>query len=113
MTSASCARNIPHWAQRLSDAGYRTGYFGKWHVERTNELERFGWQVNGCNQAAAFRAIGAGDGGRGNLLDHAVLEGYKEGPEGYNRVLHYGVTDVPTEERDFARITQQCPRFSG
>lgn len=37
----------PHWAQRLQSAGYRTGYFGKWHVERTHELERFGWTVNG------------------------------------------------------------------
>ena len=34
----------PHWAQRLSDAGYRTGYFGKWHIERSNRLEEFGWQ---------------------------------------------------------------------
>ena len=23
----------PHWAERLTDAGYNTGYFGKWHVE--------------------------------------------------------------------------------
>ena len=22
----------PHWAQRLAAAGYRTGYFGTWHV---------------------------------------------------------------------------------
>src|SRR5690606_221180 len=31
----------PHWAQRLSAAGYKTGYFGKWHVERNNEPERY------------------------------------------------------------------------
>ena len=34
----------PHWAQRLVDAGYSTAYFGKWHVERTNNLRSFGWQ---------------------------------------------------------------------
>ena len=39
--------NKPHWAQGLAAAGYRTGYFGKWHIERTNDVPRFGWQVNG------------------------------------------------------------------
>ena len=38
----------PYWAQRLTDAGYNTGYFGKWHVERSNELSRFGWQQQGA-----------------------------------------------------------------
>ncbi|MHC5035446.1 MAG: sulfatase-like hydrolase/transferase, partial [Planctomycetota bacterium] len=32
-----------HWAQRLADAGYVNGYFGKWHVEQTGLLESFGW----------------------------------------------------------------------
>ena len=32
----------PHWAQRLVEKGYRTGYFGKWHVERSDDLNRFG-----------------------------------------------------------------------
>ena len=40
--------------QRLQAAGYRTGYFGKWHVERTNDLERFGWQVNGAAGTAYY-----------------------------------------------------------
>src|SRR5690554_7371945 len=44
----SCLRlDHPHWAQRLEQVGYSTGYFGKWHVERTNRLESFGWMVNG------------------------------------------------------------------
>lgn len=33
----------PHWAQKLMAAGYRTGYFGKWHLERSGRLEKFGW----------------------------------------------------------------------
>ena len=42
----SCLRTgFPHWAQRLEQAGYRTGYFGKWHVERSGDLARFGWQA--------------------------------------------------------------------
>jgi len=31
------------WAQRLTEAGYATGYFGKWHVEQTNRPDRFGF----------------------------------------------------------------------
>jgi len=26
------------WSQRLAQQGYRLGYFGKWHVERSNML---------------------------------------------------------------------------
>ena len=39
----------PHWAERLTAAGYSTGYFGKWHVERDNAPGRFGWQVDGVS----------------------------------------------------------------
>ena len=35
--------HLVHWPQRLQDAGYRTGYYGKWHAEQSQELERFGW----------------------------------------------------------------------
>jgi arylsulfatase A-like enzyme len=34
---------LPMWSQRLAEAGYTGGYFGKWHVERSNKLERFGF----------------------------------------------------------------------
>jgi arylsulfatase A-like enzyme len=46
----------PHWAQRLQAAGYHTGYFGKWHVERSHDLARFGWAVNGESAAPAAQA---------------------------------------------------------
>jgi arylsulfatase A-like enzyme len=42
----------PHWAQRLQAAAYRMAYFGKWHVERTNELVRFGWQEHAVQGSA-------------------------------------------------------------
>ncbi len=103
----------PHWAQRLSDAGYRTGYFGKWHIERTNELENFGWQVNGCDKGSAYRSLGAGVENKETLLDDSSTTGYKSGPDGYNDVLHYGVTDVPTEQRGFASITKMACDFLG
>ena len=101
----------PHWAQRLREAGYRTGYFGKWHVERTNRLEDFGWEVNGCDAGAAFRALGEGVASTEALLDEHSLAVYKTGPEGYNRVLHYGVTDVPPEQRSFALTVGMARQF--
>lgn len=30
-------------SQQLKNEGYRLGYFGKWHIERSHELERFGF----------------------------------------------------------------------
>ncbi len=34
---------LPHWSQRLAEAGYVNGYFGKWHVEQSERLSDFGW----------------------------------------------------------------------
>ena len=34
---------LTYWSQPLAAAGYRLGYFGKWHVEQTGRLEDFGW----------------------------------------------------------------------
>lgn len=101
----------PHWAQRLSESGYRTGYFGKWHIERTNRLEEFGWQVNGCDEGAAFRALGEGVASKEQLLKEHSLAKYKEGPEGYNRVLHYGVTEVPPDQRGLSVTTGLAEEF--
>jgi hypothetical protein len=33
------APELVHWAQRLSAAGYRTGYFGKWKLTQSDKLE--------------------------------------------------------------------------
>ncbi|NLS79665.1 MAG: sulfatase-like hydrolase/transferase, partial [Chloroflexi bacterium] len=32
------------WSQRLAAHGYRCGYFGKWHVERSENLRHFGFE---------------------------------------------------------------------
>jgi len=101
----------PHWAQRLRDTGYRTGYFGKWHIERTNQLEDFGWQVNGSDATSAYRSIGEGTKGLDDLLKPGDIARYESGPEGYNEVLHYGVTDTPPEERRIGLIGRMAGDF--
>ena len=81
----------PHWAQRLEAAGYRTGYFGKWHVERSNDLSRFGWQTQAEVQ--------------GKMVPEEAgysLEKFTEMP-GYRRSRFYGVTDAPMAERGLGR----------
>lgn len=110
----SCLRtDHPHWAQRLTATGYRTGYFGKWHIERSNQLEDFGWQVNGCDQVAAQRSLGDGLAAVGDLLEDAVLARYLEGPEGYNRVLRCAVTRVPPAQRRLGKTTDDALAFLG
>jgi len=37
------SQKLPHFSERLAEAGYACGYFGKWHVEQTSDLGRFGW----------------------------------------------------------------------
>ncbi|MFQ5593287.1 MAG: sulfatase-like hydrolase/transferase [Anaerolineae bacterium] len=42
---ANLKADLPFWTRSLQEAGYRTAYFGKWHVERTNRLEDFGFEI--------------------------------------------------------------------
>jgi arylsulfatase A-like enzyme len=93
----------PHWAQRLRDAGYRTGYFGKWHVERTHRLEDFGWEINGGDNSTMLRERMAGSDIHPSPETFS-LEGFLEGP-GYPRHRFYGVTSVPPERRRTGVIT--------
>ncbi|MCP4786984.1 MAG: sulfatase-like hydrolase/transferase [Fuerstiella sp.] len=89
----------PHFAQRLSAAGYRTGYFGKWHVERTQDVTQFGWQEGVVKGAEHVKSIGRGEQGPRTFELDESLTGYVEGPRGYKRILHWGVTDTPLDER--------------
>ncbi len=99
----------PHWAQRLTDAGYLTGYFGKWHIERSNDLRRFGWQVDCGSDGdrmrprmhAAHQAAGQAE------LKHAR---YYQTP-GYAKSVFYGATNVPPEQRGMGIVATEALRF--
>ena len=52
---------LAYFSQRLAEAGYVNGYFGKWHVEQTQRLEDFGWHEHdtGCGGARPERVEGS------------------------------------------------------
>ncbi|NKB66348.1 MAG: sulfatase-like hydrolase/transferase [Candidatus Latescibacteria bacterium] len=106
----SCLRTRhPHWAQTLDGAGYRTGYFGKWHVERSNRLADFGWQTDGSSQSDLYREARRaipGDAGKPSYQ----MAHYCENP-GYKRALLYGVTDARLEQRNMGLTTALASDF--
>lgn len=89
----------PHFAQRLSENGYDTAYFGKWHIERSQEVERFGWQTGIVKGAEHLKGLGRGDRGPGKEALLSKLSGHIDGPPGYKRILHWGVTQTPLNDR--------------
>ncbi len=102
---ANLRTQYPHWAQHLVAADYKTGYFGKWHVERTNQLENFGWQQHSFQDAykSTFTAPAK--------EAHYSLEGFVDSPPGYQRSRFYGVTNVPPEHRGMGKWTSQASEF--
>ncbi len=100
-----------HFAQNLSDVGYRTGYFGKWHIERSQEVSRFGWQDSVVKGAAHVKNLGRGQAGPATFELDESLTGYVEGPRGYKKILHWGVTDTPLAERYPGLTVADAERF--
>lgn len=88
-----------HFAQNLSDCGYRTGYFGKWHIERSQDVARFGWQESVVKGTSHVKNLGRGQAGPPTFELDESLTGYVEGPPGYKKILHWGVTDTPPHKR--------------
>ncbi len=104
----------PHFAQRLKAGGYNTGYFGKWHVERTNRLEPFGWDVN-CVNAVGFspqylekRKLLLG--GEPPRIQHSEAV-YCQAPEGYRPALFTGIRDNPVEQTNMALATEMAIEY--
>jgi arylsulfatase A-like enzyme len=100
-----------HFAQNLSDVGYRTGYFGKWHIERSQDVSRFGWQEGIVKGAAHVKNLGRGQAGPATFKLDEALTGYVEGPRGYKKILHWGVTDTPLNERYPGLTVADAERF--
>ncbi len=96
----------PHWAQKLEKAGYRTGYFGKWHVDKPRDMNRYGWQTFGCERTsmladAVEKAKAKAEAeGRG-----FIFKGEPNPIEGWRNVHLWGVLDRTPEERGMGAAT--------
>jgi arylsulfatase A-like enzyme len=91
----------PHWAAHLAAAGYRTAYFGKWHVEHTGDPRPFGWAEGAPEPHHEGNDEPAADLPRLRL----------EHPAGYAPVWLYGVQDCPIEHTSGGRICAQAATF--
>ncbi len=86
---AELQAGLPFWSQRLQNAGYQTGYFGKWHIERTNRLENFGFELYEVEQYQQLQGLV-----ERNVQMAPVC---RVRQKGYKDFLLYGVTDNPVE----------------
>ena len=101
--------NRAHWAQHLTQVEYATGYFGKWHVERSDALENFGWQTHrvlgrSAHRAHSARAVAA-------TCRSTDADALFRRPDGYNPILHYCVTDVSPAERSLGQTAREALHF--
>lgn len=92
----------PHWAQRLQAAGYRTGYFGKWHIERAGDkgesLAPFGWEVSNTDCA---------HGERQPVWEREL----RLQTPGYADQRFCGIYDLTPEERPMGRIAARAGEY--
>ena len=97
----------PHFAQRLKELDYTNGYFGKWHVERSEKLVDFGWDVDCGLEGEGMQDI------RKNLpkvSENLVMSHYLK-QEGYSDTLFYGVTTVAPEDRFLGKVPEMAIDF--
>lgn len=93
-TQADLTPGTPFWPRLLQGAGYRTGYFGKWHVERSDRLEDFGFDA----YETELRLTGV-QGHEGPLSPRVAVQ-----QEGYREFLLAGVHDGAAADAPEARL---------
>ncbi len=87
--------DLPFWSRTLQRAGYRTAYFGKWHVERSDRLEDFGFDTYELVESNTSSGYAAYRRGLGLPEDRLLSEERWLRQPGYADWLVYGVTDEP------------------
>ncbi len=95
--------DLPMWPQMLQAAGYRTAYYGKWHVERSNRLEQFGFDDY---DVARYHQL------QGLVERSGPMEprGIVSQPS-YRDFLLYGVVDEPVDATPEWTLYQDGVRF--
>lgn len=105
---ASLQPGLRFWSRDFRDAGYRTGYYGKWHVERSNDLAAFGFEHFELPRSFVQTSQGYSREDHPTFLEHRRglgLEARRSSltgsryvrQKGYRDMLLYGVTDDPPE----------------
>ena len=105
---ADLKAGLPFWSRRLREAGYRTGYFGKWHIERSNRLEQFGFDSYELMESFEAAEVGCRRVPNTGYLERRRRLGLPEEDRrwerrgmvrhrGYKDLLLHGVVDEPVE----------------
>ena len=80
---------LPVWPRLLQEAGYETAYFGKWHVERSDQLQNFGFNTYDVQQYQ--QRLGLVE------VEEELSERKMVRQKGYRDFLLYGISDEPLE----------------
>ena len=86
---AGLKEGLPFWSHMLQKAGYYTAYFGKWHIERTDRLENFGFEVYDVERYHQQKGLV-------ERTERMPVRGAVQ-QKGYRDFLLYGVIDEPVE----------------
>ena len=97
-----------HWAQVVQSEGYKTAYFGKWHVERTDKLENFGWDEYSTDKSEDYRKINIG---HRNSIDLNEPNLFIDNPPGYTPPPFYGISEKGTEGRPLKNVVKKAKNY--
>jgi len=100
-TQADLAPGVEVWTSRLKAAGYRVGYFGKWHVERDDDPGRFG--VDEYEVDLRLKGVVSHE---GHLDPRVEVE-----QPGYKPFLLAGVSDEPASATREAYLVDRALDF--
>ncbi|MFN2227804.1 MAG: sulfatase-like hydrolase/transferase [Anaerolineae bacterium] len=101
---AELKEGLPFWPRALRAAGYRTAYLGKWHVERSERLERFGFDE--YDVARYGQLLGLVERDAAGMAQRRVVQ-----HKGYRDFLVSGIVDDPPESTPEYRIYSDGIRF--
>ena len=99
-----------HWAQRLQEDGYKTAYFGKWHVERTRKLEDFGWDDYSFIDGLSDEYINANKIHKESIIEE-LPHLYIDNPPGYDNTPFYGISDIDTDKRVLGLVSNGAKEY--
>ncbi|MCH2672842.1 MAG: sulfatase-like hydrolase/transferase [Dehalococcoidia bacterium] len=99
-----------HWAQRLQEDGYKTAYFGKWHVERSRKLEDFGWDDYSFIDGLSDEYINANKIHKESIIEE-LPHLYIDNPPGYDNTPFYGISDIDTDKRVLGLVSNGAKEY--